>query len=146
VDECKWIAATSQRLIFALSHMEGLYIFGKFFITGGIGFGVDFGISKTLLQVARFPLLVANSIGFLVGEVLKYSINRYWTFHSTDPEIMLQFGKFISISFIGLTMVNAIVYYLVKKKQQPFFRSKVLAMFVFMFWNFTANYFFTFTH
>jgi putative flippase GtrA len=124
--------------------MDSIVIFGKFFVTGGLGFGIDFSISKSLLRKGHFPLLLANSIGFISGEVFKYIINRHWTFHSTDPDIATQFGKFISISIIGLLMVNLIVYFLVKKRNQPFFRSKVMAMIIFMFWNFSVNFFFTF--
>lgn len=124
--------------------MDSIVIFGKFFVTGGFGFGIDFNISKTLLQKWRLPLLLANSVGFITGEIFKYIVNRHWTFHSTDPDIAMQFGKFISISIIGLLMVNLIVYFLVKKRNQPFFRSKIMAMVLFMFWNFSANFFFTF--
>lgn len=133
-----------RQLIFTTSIMAGALIFFKFFITGGLGFGIDYGISRILLQVVGFRLLVANSIGFLSGEIIKFLLNRTWTFHSTDPEIMMQFIKFISISLTGLVLVNAMVYYMVEKRKQPFLKSKVIAMFLFMFWNFSANAYFTF--
>ena len=124
--------------------MAALIIFLKFFVTGGLGFALDFSISKLLFQKMNIALLIANSVGFLSGEVLKYSVNRSWTFASHDPDIVGQFSKFICLSLIGLVLVNIIVYFSVKKFQKPFLVSKVMAMVVFMFFNFTANYFYTF--
>ena len=124
---------------------EVAILFAMFVVAGGVGFGVDVAISTSLLKTKRVPLLIANSIGFIVGVVIKYVINRVWTFSSDDPNVLSQFGKFMAISLVGLVMVNYIVYYLHTKKQKKFMFSKIMAMSVFMVWNFTANYFFTFT-
>jgi putative flippase GtrA len=115
-----------------------------FLVAGGVGFGVDVGIATCLLKTKKVPLLIANSFGFIIGVIVKYIINRICTFNSDDPNILAQFGKFMLISLVGLVMVNYIVYYLHTQKQKKFMFSKIMAMLVFMVWNFTANYFFTF--
>jgi putative flippase GtrA len=80
----------------------------------------------------------------MCGVTFNYFFNRLWTFSSNDPQIMLQYSKFALIGIIGLLIVNGIVYFLHSRNNLPFFFSKVMAMIVFMFWNFTANYFYTF--
>lgn len=126
--------------------MEILIKFAMFFLAGGVGFAGDILIATALLRTKKFHLLVANTIGFLIGVIIKYFINRIWTFRSTDPDMAAQFAKFMGISLIGLIMVNGIVYYLHKKRGKKFMFSKIIAMSVFMVWNFVANYYFTFTH
>lgn len=116
-----------------------------FLVAGGVGFGFDVLISTTLLKTNKLHLLVANTAGFIVGVIIKFFINRFWTFSSSDPNMGTQFIKFMIISLIGLILVNWIVYYLHKRKGKKFMFSKIMAMSVFMVWNFAANYYFTFT-
>lgn len=119
--------------------------FLMFFLAGGIGFLFDVLITTNLIKTKKVKLLVANTIGFLVGICVKYYINRIWTFDSVDPDVLIQFLKFLGISLVGLALVNTIIYYLHHRKGKKFMHSKILSMSVFMIWNFTANYFFTFT-
>jgi putative flippase GtrA len=116
-----------------------------FLVAGGVGFGFDVLISTTLLKTNKLHLLVANTSGFIVGVIIKFFINRFWTFSSSDPNMGTQFIKFMIISLIGLILVNWIVYYLHKRKGKKFMFSKIMSMSVFMVWNFAANYYFTFT-
>jgi putative flippase GtrA len=129
-----------------MDYTEVLQKFGMFLIAGGIGFLFDVLISTQLLKTKKMKLLVANTIGFLVGVVIKYYINRIWTFNSQDPNVLMQFLKFMGISLIGLGIVNVIVYYLHHRKGKKFIVSKVMSMSVFMIWNFVANYWLTFTN
>lgn len=125
--------------------MDILIKFLMFLVAGGVGFGFDVLISTSLLKTKRLHLLVANTIGFLIGVIVKFFINRFWTFRSHDPDMGAQFVKFMIISLIGLVLVNGIVYYLHHRKGKKFMFSKIIAMSVFMVWNFAANYYFTFT-
>ena len=55
---------------------------------------------------------------------------------------MMQFGL---IALVGLALVNGIIYLLDEKlKLLSFYRAKIVAMIIFMLWNFTANYLWTF--
>ena len=119
--------------------------FWHFFIVGGGGFFIDVAITYLLLRIFNVHKYISNSIGFICGLSFNYYFNRIWTFKSDDPNIMAQYVKFAVIGIIGLVIVNSVIYVLHTKGKFPFFWSKVLAMFVFMFWNFSANYFYTFT-
>ena len=118
--------------------------FWRFIIVGGGGFYIDVGMTYFLLKIIKWHKYLCNSLGFLSGVTFNYWMNRMWTFASHDPRILEQYLKFVVIGVVGLLIVNSVVYLLHTRNNLPFFWSKVLAMFTFMFWNFSANYFYTF--
>jgi putative flippase GtrA len=125
--------------------MQELFIkFIKFGVVGLSGVGVDFGITWVGKEKLKINQYVANSCGFMAAVVSNYILNRLWTFHSTDPSIALQFGKFLLVALVGLGMNNAIIYLLNEQKGVKFYTAKLIATGIVMIWNFGANYFFTF--
>lgn len=118
--------------------------FWHFFIVGGGGFTLDVSVTYLLLRGMKWHKYVSNSLGFITGVSFNYTFNRIWTFQSTDPQIGLEYMKFATIGIIGLILVNGIIYLLHTRLRLHFFWSKVAAMVVFMCWNFSANYFYTF--
>lgn len=121
----------------------GTHLF-RFWVVGTFGYFIDLAITFGLFKLANVHKYISNSLGFISGLTFNFILNRSWTFHSTDPNITMQYIKFASIGVFGLGIVNGIVYYLHTKRDVPFVIAKTLAMFVFFFWNFTANYFYTF--
>lgn len=73
-----------------------------------------------------------------------YFLNRWWTFHSQDPAIVMQFGKFLLVALVGLGLNNGIIYFLNERNKMKFYPAKLVATGVVMLWNFGANYTFTF--
>jgi putative flippase GtrA len=125
---------------------ELLIKFLKFGVVGFTGVGVDFGITWIGKEQMKLNQYVANSAGFMAAVVSNYILNRLWTFHSTDPSIALQFGKFLLVALVGLGMNNAIIYVLNEQKGVKFYTAKLIATGIVMIWNFGANNFFTFQH
>jgi putative flippase GtrA len=123
---------------------ELLYKFLKFGVVGATGVVVDFGITWVCREKMRLNQYLANSLGFVCAVVNNYVLNRIWTFHSNDPEIAVQFGKFSLAALIGLVMNNGIIYILNERFKVPFYMSKLIATGVVTLWNFWANYTFTF--
>ena len=124
--------------------MDMLDKFWRFILVGGGGFFLDIAVTYFLLKVLNWHKYLSNSLGFLCGLSFNYTLNRIWTFQSDDPQIILQYTRFALIGIIGLVIVNSVVYLLHTRNKFPFFWSKVIAMVIFMFWNFSANYFYTF--
>ncbi|MBU6343030.1 MAG: GtrA family protein [Bacteroidetes bacterium] len=125
--------------------MQELIIkFIKFGIVGFSGVGVDFGTTWLCKEKMGINRYLANSIGFSAAVISNYILNRLWTFHSTDPGIALQFGKFLVVALVGLGLNNAILFWLHEQKGKQFYFSKLLATAIVMLWNFGANYLFTF--
>ncbi len=118
--------------------------FIKFCIVGGSGVIVDFGITYFCKEILKLNKYVANSIGFICAATSNYFLNRAWTFHSTDPEIAMQYMIFLGISLIGLIINNLTIYIIHGRFKLNFYLSKLIAIGVVTFWNFFMNYTFNF--
>ncbi|MCB0538225.1 MAG: GtrA family protein [Bacteroidetes bacterium] len=119
--------------------------FSKFFVVGGLGFGIDVlttFIFKEKLQLQKYT---ANSIGFFIGVTFRFFANKYWAFQNENPNWLWQMLQFGIIALIGLGIVNGVIFILHEKwKLMNFYPAKIVAMIVYMLWNFTANYLWTF--
>lgn len=123
---------------------ELLLKFLKFGVVGGSGVIVDFGITWLLKERLKINQYAANTTGFICAVVSNYVLNRIWTFHSNDPEVVWQFGKFLLASLVGLAINNGIIYLLNERYKFNFYGSKLIATGVVTLWNFWANLTFTF--
>jgi len=115
-----------------------------FVIVGFSGLFVDFGTTYTLKEKVKVQKYIANAIGFMLAASSNYIFNRIWTFHSQNPEIYIEYGKFIFFSAIGLVINTFIIWLLVSKMKWHFYLSKLFAIAVVTFWNFGINLLYTF--
>lgn len=122
-----------------------LWKFLKFCIVGFSGLLIDFGTTWLFKERVKINKYVANSAGFLLAASSNYAINRLWTFQSGYQKIAVQYFLFITISFIGLGINNLVIYLLHDRWRLNFYLSKLIAVGVVTIWNFTMNYFFTFS-
>ncbi|TAH01435.1 MAG: GtrA family protein [Sphingobacteriales bacterium] len=118
--------------------------FLKFSIVGFSGIFIDFGITYLLKQKLNVPKYVANSTGFVFATLSNYYLNRIWTFKTTQVNAFIQFEKFFIISLIGLIISNTLIYLLNEKLKLNFWLCKILAIGLVSFFNFFANYIYTF--
>ena len=119
--------------------------FLKFCVVGFSGMVVDFGVTWLCKEKFRWNKYLSNSLGFVLAATNNYIWNRLWTFHSTNEEIPVEYGKFLIIAAVGLAINNFVIYLLHSKLKLNFYLSKLFAIAVVTIWNFTMNYFFTFT-
>lgn len=118
--------------------------FIKFGIVGFSGLFVDFGITYFCKEKLKIEKFLSNSIGFCCAATSNYFLNRIWTFNSTNPQVMLEFGEFFLIALIGLGINLLILWILTTKYSKNFYLSKLFAVVVVTLWNFGANMMFTF--
>jgi putative flippase GtrA len=118
--------------------------FIKFSIVGFSGVFVDFGITFIAKEFLKIQKYIANTGGFVVAASSNYILNRIWTFHSTNPKIMLEFTRFFSIALIGLVINLMIIWAMSGKFKVNFYLSKLVATIVVMLWNFLINAYYTF--
>jgi putative flippase GtrA len=119
--------------------------FLKFCVVGSLGLGIDFGTTFFLKEKVKINKYVSNSLGFIFATFSNYLLNKYWTFEDTDPDALIQFTKFVSVSIVGLGFSNLIIYLLINKKGVKFYWAKIIAIGVVVLWNFIANYNYTFS-
>jgi putative flippase GtrA len=120
-----------------------VFKFLKFGITGLTGMVIDFSITFLLKEKLKVHRYLANSAGFTVAATSNYFLNRIWTFHSSNPRVITEYGSFFIISLIGLGINNLFLY--IFEKKFKFYLAKLFAIGVTMLWNFFANYYITFS-
>tara|TARA_B100001564_G_C20532433_1_gene620396 strand:+ start:400 stop:771 length:372 start_codon:yes stop_codon:yes gene_type:complete len=118
--------------------------FIKFCIVGFSGLVIDFiitYISKEKLIIHKY---ISNSLGFIIAVCTNYYLNRIWTFDSNSTQIFEEYTSFFIISIIGLIINNIFLYLFHEKLGKQFYTSKLIAILLTSFWNFFANYYYTF--
>ncbi|NVN95666.1 MAG: GtrA family protein [Bacteroidetes bacterium] len=113
-------------------------------MVGASGVIVDFGFTYLCKEILKLQKYLANAIGFTLAASSNYIFNRIWTFHSLNPEIGIEYSKFLLISLIGLGINTLILWLLVSKYNKKFYVSKLFAIGIVTVWNFFINLIFTF--
>lgn len=119
--------------------------FIRFVVVGFSGLFVDFGFTWLTKEKLRVQKYMANAIGFSIAATTNYFLNRIWTFQSTNPEIMVEYGSFLIVSIIGLALNTVLLYFIHSRTKLNFYVSKAFAMGIVTMWNFLANTFITFS-
>lgn len=125
---------------------DTLFKFLKFGIVGFSGVFVDFGFTYLCKEKLHIQKYIANAIGFTIAASSNYILNRIWTFRSHNPEIALEYGRFLFISIIGLLISTTVIYLLVSKTKTNFYLAKLVAIFIVTIWNFVINLNYTFAN
>jgi putative flippase GtrA len=121
-----------------------IFKFFKFIIVGFSGMIIDFSVTILLKEKLKVNRYISNSAGFTIAASSNYLFNRFWTFQSNNPKVLVEYSKFFIISLIGLFINNLVIYLLEKKLR--FYFAKFIAIMITSLWNFTANYYLNFTH
>ncbi len=118
--------------------------FLKFGIVGFSGLCIDFFITWLCKEKLKINKYLSNSLGFLIAASNNYLLNKYFTFQNTDTHYLTQLFSFFGIALLGLGLNLTILYLLQRYTKCNFYASKIVATAIVFFWNFTANYWFTF--
>lgn len=130
-------------LLFELSQ-ELIRKFLKFGIVGFSGLFIDFGFTYLSKEKLRVQKYFANAIGFMMAASSNYILNRIWTFHSEDPQVLVEYSQFMLISLLGLAINTLVLWLIVSKLKWNFYFAKLVAIAVVTIWNFGANILITF--
>ncbi|MCB0506716.1 MAG: GtrA family protein [Chitinophagales bacterium] len=73
---------------------KSILIFGKAQISAFVGGLCDYGIMVLCVELMHLSVRNAIVVGGLVGAVINFSINKYWTYQSRKPSLTSQLIKF----------------------------------------------------
>jgi putative flippase GtrA len=118
--------------------------FLKFGIVGLSGLVIDFSITWVCKEKLKLNKYISNSLGFCCAVSNNFLLNRYWTFENTSHSFAGQFAKFAAVSLTGLLINNILLYLLVKYFKTNFYFLKLIVIGLVFFWNYFANFLFTF--
>lgn len=86
--------------------------FGKFILVGLASTAADWTTYFLLTHVGQVAKLLAKTCSFIVGAGTSYTLNRRWTFESTNQNVTAEFARFFMVSLIGIGL-NTLIFYLV---------------------------------
>jgi putative flippase GtrA len=92
-------------IVARITQRRGVRQFVKFGIVGASGFIVNLAVFTVLQRLTSFPFWFEFSVGFMVGGVSNYFLNRWWTFRSTGHAAK-QGAQFLFVSFLALLVGN----------------------------------------
>jgi len=58
---------------------------------------VDYGTMLFFTEIFGIPYTISIAIGGVVGAVVNFSLNRYWTFNATNEQKRAQLTKFMAM-------------------------------------------------
>lgn len=121
-----------------------MLVFFKFIASGFLGVSINFSSTYILKEFLKFHKYFANSISLTFALIVNFYLNRTWTFEAYDQDFKIQILKFTLIVLISILFNHIIVYFCHSKFFISFYVSKIIAVIIIFFWNFTMHLNFTF--
>jgi putative flippase GtrA len=135
----------AAELVRGLSRRRGVRQFVKFALVGASGMVVNFVVAHTLLKTTSLSWFADFSIGFMVGGVSNYALNRVWTFGSRRNP-WLEGIQFLAVSAVALFAGNTVVAIARHAGFEHFTATWLAATLAGTFINFFLNKYWTFRH
>lgn len=124
---------------------------GRFVLVGVFADVVDIKVFQLLFWLVPFSLFF-KIVSFLIAVVIKYAINKYWTFEKTGEGASREAVQFFAVTIVGL-LLNVASFYCATKIIGPQFAlsttlwtelSIIFAALVAAIWNFLGYKFLVF--
>ena len=98
----------------------------KFLMSGGTAAATEFVVFAIILKFID-NLLISNSVSFLCGLVVSYTLNRLWVFDS-KANVKKQFSEYFILATINLGLSNLFLYFLTDIISLETWISKIIVM------------------
>ncbi|MHB8177351.1 MAG: GtrA family protein [Vulcanimicrobiaceae bacterium] len=124
---------------------RGVRQFVKFGLVGATGLIVNFIIAHVLAKTTQLSHFTDFAIGFMVGGVSNYALNRIWTFRSRRTP-WLEGMQFLIVSALAL-LLGKVVFVVAKREHFHHFTTTwFIATLAGVLLNFFLNKYWTFKH
>lgn len=135
----------AQGFVRDLSRRRGLRQFVKFGLVGASGLIVNFIVAHGLQKTTSLSWFADFAIGFMVGGVSNYTLNRIWTFGSRRNPLV-EGLQFLTVSGVALILGKVIFTIAGHAGFGHFTTTWLIATLAGTFVNFFANKYWTFRH
>ncbi len=132
----------SAGLSYLENHRFGQFI--KYGLVGVISTSLDLGVLNALVLLGHLNVYLAAPLGFTVGLINGYFLNRRWTFRYKGSNHATTFAQFALVSTIGLLLNNALLYLFIERVGLNYNIAKLIAVVIIFFWNFFWSKYWTF--
>jgi len=118
--------------------------FLKFSIVGFVNTAGSYLLFFILLEIAHINYLVSSVSSYILGILISYFGNKYWTFRIVRSVRRLEFIKYMILNLVGLSLNTLIMVILVEKYKINPLIAQIFAMSVVIFFNFFGSKFWVF--
>ena len=102
-----------------------------------------YGVLIVLVEGSSIAPVIATLWGFAAGAIVSYVLNRRFTFHSDQPH-RTAVPRFLAVSVGGFLLNGLTMWVLNEQWDVPYLAAQVIATGIVLFWNFSANRWWTF--
>ncbi|WP_294532857.1 GtrA family protein [uncultured Rhodoblastus sp.] len=117
--------------------------FATFFMVGLISTSVQYVILIGLKEASILPVVPATLVGYVIGGVVNYMLNRRHTFDSDRPHAEAGW-RFAAVATVGFFITWGLMRLLVDNWGAPYIPAQIVTSILVMIWNFVANRLWTF--
>lgn len=128
------LAVTPERLQDLVSHALVRQA-GRFAAVGAIATATHYLILIALVELGHVQPVLATTIGYGVGIVVSYALNRRFTFTETSAPVASSFAKYVLLYGVG-AFLNGAIMAAVIGLGAPYLLAQVVATALVLFWNF----------
>lgn len=112
----------------------------RYLCVGGVAFVADFATLVVLTERASMHYALSAAFAFVVGLTVNYSLSVIWVFHTRAfSNRRTEFMLFAVIGITGLWLTEAIMWGGTEVARLDYRISKLVAVALVLFWNFTAR-------
>lgn len=97
-----------------------------FAAVGAVGTGAHYLVLVFLVQKVGFGPALATTIGFAIGAIVNYALNRRVTFSSKASHVQAA-TKFVLVALIGAVLNLSVMWVAIRSMSMPYMLAQVLA-------------------
>lgn len=118
--------------------------FTKFVLVGGISAAIEFGLLILFVEQALLDYLIANTLAFVLTNIVTYSLSRRFVFNAKSSSNKTQEAGLFALCLLGGLIVNQVVMWMLVQVNIDYRLAKVVAIGITVIWNFFTRKYFVF--
>jgi putative flippase GtrA len=107
----------------------------RYLLSGGAAVTVEYTSFLLLFYVLSAPLIIGNSLSFLLGMLTSFLMNRQWTFKGSKGRIHYQLVLYALLALINMSLTNVLMWQFTTWGMLPFV-AKLFIIALCATWNF----------
>lgn len=115
----------------------------RYLISGGTGAVVIFCLLSLMVEIFDTPPLVATTISFIIGSLVNYTLQYYWTFEAAGPhKVML--SRYAAVTLVTMSLNTALFWAFTEQLGIQYLIAQALSIGLIIGVNFVINKHYTF--